>query len=196
MIEPKDTANTGNAEMESGYKNKFEQLAKLGVADFKHLNGNLIDHLKGTQELLASWSASQNLQDAGLYHAAYGTAGLDEKMVSTDQRSKIAEIIGIEAEEIVYQYCACDRDYFWPQLGLVDDPNFHNRFNDQTYQLSSCLLKNFCELTVANELEIAMNSPEFIAEHGHGLRKLFNNMGPLLSVYANKAVAAVHGQCK
>lgn len=107
--------------------NKFEQLSKLGAADFKHLNGNLIDHLKGTQELLTSWNANQTLQDAGLYHAAYGTAGFNEQMISLDQRSKIAQIIGPDAETIVYEYCACDRDYTWPQLGLQETPYFRNR---------------------------------------------------------------------
>jgi hypothetical protein len=80
---------------------KFKQLTKLGAADFAHINGSLIDHLKGTKDLLSSWSASQVLQDAALYHAAYGTAGFEEQMVAANQREKIAKIIGSQAEEIV-----------------------------------------------------------------------------------------------
>ena len=167
---------------------KFKKLAELGAADFEHINGTLIDHLKGTKDLLFSWSASQELQDAGLYHAAYGTAGFEQQMVAADQRERIAQIIGARAEEIVYQYCACDRDCFWPQLGLVENPQFRNRFNLQTYQLDPQLLKDFCELTVANELEIAMGNADFVTEHGSGLFKLFTNMWPLLSPKANSAV--------
>ena len=172
---------------------KFNQLAALGAADFAHINGNLIDHLQDTKDLLASWSASKVLQDAGLYHAAYGTAGFEEQMVAANQREKIAEIIGPQAEEIVYQYCACDRDYFWPQLGIAKNPKFRNRFTLQSYPLKPQALKDFCELTVANELEIAMGSVDFVTQHGGGLLKLFTHMAPLLSPSANSAVTRVLG---
>ena len=166
---------------------KFQQLAKLGAAGFQNLNGNLIDHLNGTRNLLASWSAPQNLQDAGLYHAAYGTAGFDQQMVSVEQRGKIAHIIGPSAEEIVYQYCACERNYFWPKFGSETNPAFRNRFNGEIYKLDIQLLKNFCELTVANELEIESNQRGFITFGGQ-LHKLFLTMRPMLSSAANKSV--------
>jgi hypothetical protein len=172
---------------------KFNQVAALGAADFAHINGNLIDHLQGTKELLASWSASKVLQDAGLYHAAYGTAGFEEQMVAANQREKIAQIIGPQAEEIVYQYCACDRDYFWPQLGIAKNPTFRNRFTLQTYPLKPQALKDFCELTVANELEIAMGGVDFVTQHGGGLLKLFTHMAPFLSPRANSAITRVLG---
>ena len=172
---------------------KFKQLAALGAADFAHINGSLIDHLKGTKDLLCSWSASKVLQDAGLYHAAYGTAGFEAQMVSANQREKIAKTIGSQAEEIVYQYCACDRDYFWPQLGLVEYPKFRNRFTLQTYQLELQAAKDFCELTAANELEIAMGNADFITQYGSGLFKSFTNMASLLSPSANSAVTRVLG---
>lgn len=175
---------------------KFKQLAKLGAADFAHINGNLIDHLKGTRDILTSWSASQTLQDAGLYHAVYGTSGFDAQMVAPNHREKIAQIIGVQAEEIVYQYCACDRDTVWPQLGLINNPDFKNRFTQQTYRLNSELLNNFCELTVANELKIALGSTAFVEQHGKSLYRLFSNMRPLLSSRANAAVKRVLGHYK
>lgn len=175
---------------------KFSQLAELGAADFAHISGNLIDHLKGTRDILASWSASQTLQDAGLYHAAYGTAGFEAQMVAPNQRTKISQIIGPQAEEIVYQYCACDRDTVWPQLGPVSTPDFKNRFTQKTYKLSTELLKDFCELTVANELEIALGNTQFIELHGKGLLTLFTNMQPLLSAKANAEVKRVLGHYK
>ena len=92
---------------------KFQTLAKLGAGDFEHLDSSLIEHLKGTKDLLQQWDATIELQDVGLYHAAYGTAGFSQNLVSTDQRSKIAAVIGEPAEEIVYQYCACDRKAFF-----------------------------------------------------------------------------------
>ena len=148
---------------------KFHKLAELGAGDFEHLDGPLIDHLKGTWRLLQQWGASTPLQDAGLYHAAYGTAGFSEHLVSINQRDKIAGIIGRKAEEIVYLYCACDREYFWPQFGNSNYPEYKDRFTGRTFQPSQNQLREFCELTVANELEIANGNQPFIDENGQGL---------------------------
>ena len=160
---------------------KFQELSKLGAGDFDHIDGNLIDHLRGTQKLLKEWSASAILQDAGLYHAAYGTAGFNEILVSIEQRDKISQIIGNEAEDIVYLYCACDRDHFWPQIGVVPEPRFKNRFTGQSFQLGSQQLHDFCELTVANEIEIAMDNPPFINQYGQSLYSIFKNMSAYIS---------------
>lgn len=69
---------------------KFRKLSELGAGDFDHIDGVLVDHLIGTQSLLKKWQASEVLQDAGLFHAAYGTAGFSENLVATGQRNKIA----------------------------------------------------------------------------------------------------------
>lgn len=160
---------------------KFARLRDLAAGDFKHIDGTLLDHLVGTRELLARWGASQTLQDAGLYHAAYGTAGFGEQMVSVSQRASVASVIGANAEQIVYQYCACDREYFWPQFGLARKLVFRDRFRDDYYLLDDSNIRSFCELTVANELEIASGNPRFIAEHGHPLSHLFEKMLPYLT---------------
>ena len=98
-------------------KRKLQELANLGAGEFEHLDGTLVDHLMGTMELLKEWGAVSELQDAGLFHAAYGTAGFDECMISLERRRDIAKIIGTKSEEIVYEYCACDRNIF--SQGLV-----------------------------------------------------------------------------
>ena len=172
---------------------KFRKLAELGAGDFEHIDGSLIEHLRGTRNLLEKWSASEVLKDAGLYHAAYGTAGFEENLVSTTQRSEIAKIIGREAEEIVYQYCACDREYFFNQFGVENAPEFRNRFTGELYQLSPSLMFQFCELTAANETEIAIDNPKFIADHGSGLNSLFVSMSPYLSEAAKLETALIFG---
>lgn len=172
---------------------KFKHLSKLGAGDFEHIDGVLIGHLVGTQTLLRRWRASPILQDAGLYHAAYGTAGFSEQLVSPEQRDKISAIIGKDAEKIVYLYCSCDRDYFWPQFSKVDNPEFRDRFTDQVFQLSQQQLFDFCELTAANELEIASNSEEFINEHGRELYMLLKTMKKYLSFQAWSTIEVVLG---
>ena len=174
-------------------QDKFEKLSELGAGDFEHIDGSLIEHLTGTKKLLVSWNASYELQDAGLYHAAYGTAGFDQRLVSDKQRDKISAIIGKSAEAIVYLYCACDRDYFWPQFGRSDSLEFRDRFTGEMTRLSRQELNNFCELTVANELEIANGNQPFIDQHGAELYRLFKNMRQYLSRHADASVESLLG---
>jgi len=72
---------------------KFQKLSALNAGDFDHIDGSLIEHLQGTHTLLAQWNASTILQDAGLYHAAYGTDGFEESLVSVQQRQNIAKLL-------------------------------------------------------------------------------------------------------
>jgi hypothetical protein len=71
----------------------IEQLELLDEGSFRHLNGSLITHLKGTESILKSWGGDQMLRTAGLFHAAYGTAGFDENIVALSQRKKIASMV-------------------------------------------------------------------------------------------------------
>jgi hypothetical protein len=95
---------------------------------------------------------------AGLFHAVYGTAGFPEALLSLDKRSDIAAAIGDEAEELVYLYGACDRDYTYSKLISHEEPIYRNRFTQESFSLPRLLLASFCELTLANELEIVLQS--------------------------------------
>lgn len=172
---------------------KFRRLSELGAGDFEHLEGPLIEHLKGTRNLLNEWSASAILKDAGLFHAAYGTDGFDENLVSVTQRKRISKIIGRQAEQLVYNYCACDRHYFFAQLGGSKPPKFRNRFTDEVHQLSLDELLQLCELTAANETEIAIDNLKFVADHGEELNNLFVKMAPYLSEAARSKTSQVFG---
>lgn len=109
---------------------KDQRLAELDAGEFEHLDVSLIEHLSGTKNLLQQWEATIELQDAGLYHAAYGTSEFTKNLVSINQRDKVAGVIGQASEELVYQYCACDREVFFPRIGQeknrVQEP-FHGR---------------------------------------------------------------------
>ncbi len=111
--------------------------------------------------------------------------------MASDQRSKIADIIGNKAEAIVYEYCACDRTVFFPQFGTNAELIYPNRFTDEAYSLSNQMLQYFCELTAANELEIALHNTAFIEQHGACLYDLFQRMTPFLSSAAQQEVERV-----
>ncbi|HAS6263471.1 TPA: hypothetical protein RQJ64_004703 [Vibrio vulnificus] len=166
---------------------KFGMLQELGAGDFQHLNGSLEAHLKGTEKILMSWGSCELLQIAGLFHAAYGTAGFDENMVSLSQRQEIARIIGRDEEALVYLYCSCDRDYVFPQFGKVLEIQFKDRFTGSTFKLDNAIAKLFCELTVANELELVYGGEEFKLKYGAELFELFQSMDSYLSPEAKNA---------
>ena len=172
---------------------KFDKLSELGAGEFEHLNGSLIKHLNSTYQLLEKWGASQELCDSGLYHAAYGTAGFETQVVSLSQRNDIAQIIGEIAEEIVYLYCSCDRGFVFNNFDGNSVIKFRDRFSETEFELTNEQAQQFCELTVANELELAIDSIDFLNEHGQGLLNLFIKMKPLLSKPANEAITSVLG---
>ncbi|MEH6455337.1 MAG: DUF6817 domain-containing protein, partial [Cocleimonas sp.] len=149
-------------------------------------------HLKGTESILESWGASDVLRSAGLFHAAYGTAGFDENMVSLAQRQDIKNIIGDEAEALVYLYCSCDRNTVFPQFGSSDKIQFKDRFNGSLFELTTEQMRSFCELTAANELEIANDA--YKAKYSKNLLTLFNGMKSHLSLKACLTYESVLGE--
>lgn len=180
--------------MATATERKINELMELGADNIEHLDGSLLNHLKGTYMLLKSWGAEPDLCIAGLYHAVYGTSGFGEIIISQDDRDKIKEIIGEQSERIVYLYCACDRDFFWPQIGIKTNPTFRDRFLGTEYSLSLNELKLFCELTVANELEIAKDNHEFIEKYGRPLNDLFRRMQAYISIQARNDTIKILGE--
>lgn len=137
-----------------------DRLQQLGADELGHINGSLLAYLEGTRHLLRTWGSRPALCEAGLYHAVYGTAGYGEKLLTLADRARVAGWIGVEAEEIVYVFSACDRDHFYAQIMRVDEPEYRDRFTGQRFHLPHPLLTDLCELTMANELQIASGSQE------------------------------------
>jgi hypothetical protein len=131
--------------------------------------------------------ATQHLCDAGLYHAAYGIDGFDTSVVPLSRRNEIANIVGEEAEAIVYLFCSCDRGFVFSNIGQSSDIQFKDRFTGKEFVLTQEQATQFCELTVANELELALSSEEFLNKHGKGLYDFFIKFEPFLTQKANDA---------
>ena len=159
---------------------KFWALAELGAGEFRHLNGSLENHLISTAKLLETWGSRDALCDAGLYHAAYGTAAFDQAMVSLQMRGNIAAIIGEDAEKLVYLYCSCERDFTFAHIN-AKAIEFRDRFTNKEFTLTPQQARDFCELTVANEMELVTESADFKERHVKGLLALFESMSPWLS---------------
>ena len=154
----------------------YERLAAMGAGDFAHVAGTLAPHLANTASLLQQWGNRDALCIAGLYHAVYGTDGIRGELVTLARRGAIAEIIGVEAEAIVHVYAACDRDAFHPRIGTPREAQFVDRFTATEYSIPVEMLSDFCELTLANELELARSSSAFLAKHRRELAALADRM--------------------
>jgi hypothetical protein len=169
------------------------QLQKLGADRFAHVNGTLERHLHATMLLLRRWGNPEPVCLAGLYHAVYGTGGIRGRLAGLDARSGVAEVIGKEAEALAYLYGACDRERFHPRIGTPAQWIFVDRFTGCEYPITEAALRAFCEMTVANELELAEASVSFRERHRTELRLLFARMRGLISAAAHDAAALTLG---
>ena len=168
-----------------------ERLHALGAAAFPHFNGTLERHLHGTERLLREWGNRDTVCVAGLYHAVYGTDGIRGSLAGLDARDAVSAFIGREAEALVYLYGACDRDRFHPRIGTGTQNTFVDRFAGREYAIGDAMLRDFCEITVANELDLALGNPAFARRHAGGLLALFGRMRGLISGAAECAVSEV-----
>jgi hypothetical protein len=163
------------------------RLRALGAATFPHVNGTLERHLHGTERLLCQWGNREAVCVAGLYHAVYGTDGIEGRLVGPEAREAIAAVIGSEAEALAYLYGACDRERFHRRIGSDIQTMFVDRFTGCERSISEATLRGFCEITVANELELALDNADFRRRHADALLELVRRMGGLISDRARDA---------
>ncbi|WP_031507313.1 DUF6817 domain-containing protein [Streptomyces megasporus] len=155
-------------------------LRAFGAEEIAHPGGTLLAHLERVRGRLAAWGARPALRLAGLCHALYGTDGFASAPLPPDRRDELAEVIGVEAENIVYFYAGCDRQAAYRVL-TDPDAALRDRFTGLLHTPSTELRRDFAELTAANELDIAHVDPVFRERWGPSLRALFDRLRPLLS---------------
>jgi hypothetical protein len=165
----------------------FSRLIELGGDHLPHVSGTLAGHLRRTESLLRRWGNRDALCLAGLYHAVYGTAGIRGRLVGLGQRTVIAETIGAEAEGLAYLYGACNRAVYHPRIGTGRQCQFADRFTGKEYAITVGLVRDLCELTVANEVELAMTSEAFRNRYRGELCRFFEQMDGLVSDAATRA---------
>ncbi len=174
-----------SAELDSDWL--LSQLRQLGAHQLDHVNGTLQTHLRGTYERLRRWGNTDAVCLSGLFHAAYGTYGFPEQLLGIDRRNDVAGLIGSEAERLVYFYAACDRAYFYPRLAREKAPSFKDRFTDAVTYPDSAHLIAFCELTLANELDVALpDQAGYLARYGRYVLPLFRS-GPFRESLSQQA---------
>lgn len=150
-----------------------------GAESIDHPGGTLYAHLCRVEERLATLGADEHVQLAGLTHATYGTDGFARALVDRTDRAALREIVGAEAEELVYLYAACDRDRTWP--GLATSATVHDRFTGEEHVLSDGRLTPFVDLTIVNELDVFEQNAALLDQHRGYFRDLFARWAPVTS---------------
>ena len=116
------------------YREIVAFLESRSAGQVAHVARSLVEHLDGTYELLRSWGNTRDVCHAGLCHAAYGTDGFATALLDVrTERPMLADVIGADAEALVYLYASCDRAYLYPQIGSADRPSFRDRFTGATF---------------------------------------------------------------
>jgi hypothetical protein len=162
-----------------------------GAAVIAHPGGTLLAHLQRTAGLLADWGASEKMVLGGLCHASYGTDGFDTSLLDISARAHLAGVIGSAAESIVYFYASCDRRFTYPEFA-GGGARFRDRFTGEATMPEPDQLRQFAELTFANELDIARHSPAFRRNAWSQLAPLFSRCEPLVSNAAWQAYLAAY----
>jgi len=162
-------------------------LASRGAGGIPHPGGTLLAHLERVQARLARWGARPALRRAGCCHAFYGTDGFTVALGDPSRRDELAAIAGDEAERLVYLYASCDRGFSYRYLAQPAGP-FRDRFTGTVLRPPRSERRDFAELTVANELDIAAVNPDLRAQSGPALLRLFSSWRHLLSQGAWQAV--------
>ncbi|MEU8658427.1 DUF6817 domain-containing protein [Actinoplanes philippinensis] len=154
-------------------------LRERGTETIQHPGGTLYAHLCRVRDRLAALGHDADVQAAGLTHAAYGTDGFDLALLFWRERDTLRELVGPNAEELVYLYGACDRDRSWP--GLAATHRITDRFTGGAVRLADWQITPFVDLSIVNELDVLEHDPALLAEHRDYFTGLFDAWSPVTS---------------
>ncbi|MGC9668763.1 DUF6817 domain-containing protein [Planosporangium sp. 12N6] len=150
-----------------------------GAERIDHPGGTLYAHLCRVHDRLDRLGLGAAVRLAGLTHAAYGTDGFDVVLLDRADRATLRELIGEQAENLVYRYGACDRDRTWQCL--ADTREVRDRFTDRVEVLEPAQLQPFVDLSIVNELDVVEQDRAIAERHGDYFRALFTAWAPVAS---------------
>lgn len=171
----------------------LDLLHALGADDNPHTMRTLTAHLVGTAELLAAWGNPEPVCVAGLFHSIYGTQYYVRQTAGLDKRRMIADQIGVEAEELAWLFCACDRMEL-PRLAATGERLLTGRLLPEPVLLSDPTLAALAEIEIANALEQLPPSEQASEERRSRIAQRWAPFEGLLSPGAWSAFRAWCGQ--
>ncbi|OZV83055.1 hypothetical protein CA850_05990 [Micromonospora echinospora] len=154
-------------------------LRRHGAEQIAHPGGNLYAHLCRVSERLAVLGCGSEVQAAGLTHAVYGTDGFDLALIDRTDRAVLRDLVGADAEELVYLYGACDRRRSWREL--AETGQVFDRFVREVRTPDAARLRSLIDLSIVNELDVIEHDPAVAERHGTYFRKLFASWASVAS---------------
>jgi len=154
-------------------------LRERGADRIDHAGGSLYAHLGRVHDRLTALGLGEEVRLAGLTHAAYGTDGFAVSLLDVADRAVLRELIGAPAESQVYRYGGCDRGRTWRALARTGE--IHSRFTGHVEAPTPAELRDFADLSIVNELDVAEQDPEIARVHGDYFRSVFAGWAELAS---------------
>ncbi|MFE3447246.1 alpha/beta fold hydrolase [Nocardia sp. NPDC059180] len=165
----------------------FDLQRSLGTEQIDHPGGTLHAHLRRLHALTVEWNATPRTRLAAICHASYGTDGFAHALLPTADRGRLDNVIGRDAEELVYLYGACDRERTYRELGRQPLPVI-DRFTGGSRVIQGADLSDFAVLTIANELDVARHA-RLPASTREGIRDLVAALASYAPDEAARALA-------
>ncbi len=89
-------------------------LTSAGAAGRTHgADGGLLEHLRGTYEIVRRWNQPLVLQHAALIHSVYGTDVYQQQLLPLSRRDELAKVAGPAAERLAYLFGVTPRDFLF-----------------------------------------------------------------------------------
>ena len=126
-------------------------LIELHAHKIPFFERDILDHLRGTYEVLGQWQVPNELAVAGLFHAIYLTEFFNTNEPNSTNRELIAAEIGSKAEQIAYSYCVMNRLEFIGQEST--SLAFTDTYLDDQVNISKLQDQQLVELIWANSIE-------------------------------------------
>ena len=151
--------NRGGSYVDEQLENRLRFLRKANTEGMPHSDHGLFDHLLGTRRLLVEWEARPALCDAGLFHSVYGTEAYELKAIPLSMRGEVRQLIGDEAESLVWLFCMMRRETLAQNLGRDKDFSIQHHLTDEWIPLTKGQFHDLITMSFANCLEAFPRCP-------------------------------------
>ena len=139
--------------MDGQLENHLRFLREVNTEGMPHSNRALLDHLLGTRHLLVEWGVRPALCDAGLFHSVYSTEYYELTAIPLSMRNDVRQLIGNDAESLVWLFCVMRRKTLGQNLGRDRDLKVQHRLTGEWLSLTNTQFSDLVTMTFANSLE-------------------------------------------
>ncbi|HWS55566.1 MAG TPA: hypothetical protein VN228_15615 [Pyrinomonadaceae bacterium] len=104
-------------------------LLELGMQEVRHPSeSSFYQHSLGVSKYFERLGSPEYMVRAGLFHSIYGAQGFEDFALPISRRAEIAGLIGADAEQVVYLYCAASDESLQDSFEGDATPRLWDRF--------------------------------------------------------------------